>query len=221
MLEIKKSISMINNINYHLDYSRKNDQHIKSFSNKPNVVPYRVYKHPLNKQISQKEVMSLVKPFIHINTLAQILYEVFHNQTLTALVPILFVFQPNAINGISTPGAYSIDFYNDYFVYLKDINIQEFKAGIGEQKGPLAIGYLINKNESIQHSKEFMYQTLQKQTIECVIGLQNQLHLHGELEDQIQVSFNFNKIMLPLIVLQWMKQTVLHERSNKKDSWYR
>ena len=37
MLEIKKSINMINNINYHLDYCRKNDQHIKSFSNKPNV----------------------------------------------------------------------------------------------------------------------------------------------------------------------------------------
>lgn len=61
-----------------------------------------------------------------------------------------------------------------------------------------------------------MYQKLQEQTIECILGLQKKLYLHGELEEQIQVSFNFNKIMLPLIVLQWMKQTVLHERSNKR-----
>lgn len=210
MLETKNSINMINNINYHLDHSRRNDQHIKIFSNKPNVLPYRVYKHLLNKPIPQKEVMSLVKPFIHIDTLAQILYEVFHNQTLTALVPILFVFQPNAVTGISTPGAYSIDFNNDYFIHLKDINIQEFKSGIGEQKGPLAIGYLVNKNESIQHSKEFMYQKLKEQTTECMLGLQKKLQLHGELEEQIQISFNFNKIILPLIVLQWMKQTVVN-----------
>ncbi|PEP55279.1 hypothetical protein [Bacillus pseudomycoides] len=210
MLETKNSIDMINNINYHLDLGRQNNHHLKTFSNEQDVLPYHVYKHPLNKQASQKESISLAQPFIHINTLAQILYEAFYNQTFTALAPILFVFQPNIVTGISIPGAYSIDFYNDYFVHLKDINIQEFKAGIGGKKGPIAIGYMINQSESIQHSKEFMYQKLQDQTTECMLALQKQLHIHGELEEQIQLSFDFKKIRIPLIVLQWIKQTSVH-----------
>ncbi|PDY44366.1 hypothetical protein [Bacillus pseudomycoides] len=210
MLKTKNSIDMINNINYHLDLGRKNNQRLKNSSNEQDVLPYHVYKHPLNKQASQKESISLAHPFIHINTLAQILYEAFHNQTFTAVAPILFVFQPNIVTGISTPGAYAIDFYNDYFVHLKDINIQEFKAGIGEKKGPIAIGYLINQSESIQHSKEFMYQKLQDQTTECMLALQKQLHIHGELEEQIQLSFDLKKIMIPLITLQWIKQAALH-----------
>lgn len=209
MLETKNSIDMINNINYHLDLGRHNNHYLKTFSNEHGVLPYHVYKHPLNKQASQKESMSLAQPFIHINTLAQILYEAFHDQTFTALVPILFVFQPNIVTGISNPGAYSIDLYNDYFVHLKDINIQEFTAGIGEKKGSIAIGYMINQNESIQHSKEFMHQKLQDQTTECMLALQKQLHIHGELEEQIQLSFDFKKIMIPLIILQWIKQATI------------
>ncbi|ENQ3077059.1 hypothetical protein ACEOWG_000200 [Bacillus cereus] len=210
MLETKRSANMIDNINYHLNQRKENNQYLKICSNEHEVLPYHVYKHPLNKQASQKEMISLVKPLIHMNTLAQILYEAFHNQIFTALVPILFVFESNNVTGISTPGAYSIDFYNDYFVHLKDINIQELKAGIGEQKGPVAIGYMINQNESIQHSKEFMYQKLKEQTIECMVALQKKLHIHGELEEQVQLSFDFKKIMMPLITLQWIKQTTLH-----------
>ncbi|HDX9588344.1 TPA: hypothetical protein ROX98_001289 [Bacillus pseudomycoides] len=207
MIETKRSANMIDNINYHLNQSNENNQYLKICSNEHEILPYHIYKHPLNKQASQKEMSSLVKPLIHMNTLAQILYEAFHNQTFTALVPILFVFEPNVVTGISTPGTYSIDFYHDYFVHLKDINIQELKARIGEQKGPVAIGYMINQNESIQHSKEFMYQRLKEQTTECMVALQKKLHIHGELEEQIQLSFDFKKIMLPLIVLQWIKQT--------------
>ncbi|MDP7978545.1 hypothetical protein [Bacillus multifaciens] len=207
MIETKRSANMIDNINYHLNQSNENNQYLKICSNEHEILPYHIYKHPLNKQALQKEMSSLVKPLIHINTLAQILYEAFHNQTFTALVPILFVFEPNVVTGISTPGTYSIDFYHDYFVHLKDINIQELKARIGEQKGPVAIGYMINQNESIQHSKEFMYQRLKEQTTECMLALQKKLHIHGELEEQIQLSFDFKKIMLPLIVLQWIKQT--------------
>ncbi|MBE5109159.1 hypothetical protein IGI01_29215 [Bacillus thuringiensis] len=210
MLETKNSIDMINNINYHLDLGRENNQHLQDFSNEQDVLPYHVYKQLLNKQASQKESISLAQPFIHIDTLAQILYEAFHNQTFTALVPILFVFQPNIVTGISTPGAYAIDFHNDYFIHLKAISIQEFKAGIGEKKGPIAIGYMINQSTSIHHSKEFMYPRLQDQTTECMLALQKQLHIHGELEDQIQLSFDFKKIMMPLIVLQWIKQTALY-----------
>ncbi|MGE1217258.1 hypothetical protein [Bacillus toyonensis] len=210
MLETKSSIDMINNIDYHLDLGGKNNQRLKNFSNEQDVLPYHVYKQQLNKQASQKESISLAQPFIHINTLAQILYEAFHNQIFTALAPILFVFQPNIVTGISTPGAYAIDFYNDYFVHLKDINVQVFKAGIGEEKGPIAIGYMINQSESIQHSKEFMYPKLQDQTTECMLALQKQLQIHGELEEQIQLSFDFKKIMMPLIVLQWIKQTALY-----------
>ncbi|ENQ3077258.1 hypothetical protein ACEOWG_000406 [Bacillus cereus] len=207
MIETKRSANMIDNINYHLNQSNENNQYLKICSNEHEILPYHIYKHPLNKQASQKEMSSLVKPLIHINTLTQILYEAFHNQTFTALVPILFVFEPNVVTGISTPGTYSIDFYHDYFVHLRDINIQELKARIGEQKGPVAIGYMINQNESIQHSKEFMYQRLKEQTTECMLALQKKLHIHGELEEQIQLSFDFKKIMLPLIVLQWIKQT--------------
>ncbi|PGD55766.1 hypothetical protein COM38_07275 [Bacillus toyonensis] len=210
MLETKNSIDMINNINYHLDLGRENNQHLQDFSNEQDVLPYHVYKQLLNKQASQKESISLAQPFIHIDTLAQILYEAFHNQTFTALVPILFVFQPNIVTGISTPGAYAIDFHNDHFIHLKAINIQEFKAGIGEKKGPIAIGYMINQSTSIHHSKEFMYPRLQDQTTECMLALQKQLRIHGELEDQIQLSFDFKKIMMPLIVLQWIKQTALY-----------
>ncbi|MEI3895998.1 MULTISPECIES: hypothetical protein [Bacillus] len=210
MLEIKNSIDMINNINYHLDLGGKNNQHLKNISNEQDVLPYHVYKQLLNKQASQRESISLAQPFIHIDTLAQILYEAFHNQTFTALLPILFVFQPNIVTGISTPGAYAIDFHNDHFIHLKAINIQEFKAGIGEKKGPIAIGYMINQSTSIHHSKEFMYPRLQDQTTECMLALQKQLHIHGELEDQIQLSFDFKKIMMPLIVLQWIKQTALY-----------
>ncbi len=201
---------MMDNINYHLNQRKENNQYLKICSNECEVLPYHVYKHPLNKQASQKEIVSLVKPLIHMNTLAQILYESFHNQTFTALVPILLVFQPNIVTGISTSGAYSIDFYNDYFVHLKDINIQELRAKIGKQKGPIAIGYMINQNESIQHSKEFMYQRLKEQTTECMLALQKNLHIHGELEEQVQLSFDFKKIVMPLIVLQWIKQTAFH-----------
>ncbi|SFH97255.1 MULTISPECIES: hypothetical protein [unclassified Bacillus (in: firmicutes)] len=210
MLETKRSTNMIDNINYHLNQSKGNNQYSKILSNEREVLPYHVYKQPLRKHASQKEMISLVKPFIHINTLAQILYEAFYDQTFTTLVPILFVFQPNIVTGISTPGAYSIDFYHDYFVHLKDINIQELQARIGEQKGLVAIEYMINQNESIQHSKEFMYQRLKEQTTECMLALQKKLYLHGELEEQIQLSFDFKKIRMPLIVLQWIKQTVLH-----------
>lgn len=210
MLETKNSIDMINNINYHLDLGRENNQRLQDFSNEQDVLPYHVYKQLLNKQASQKESISLAQPFIHIDTLAQILYEAFHNQTFTALVPILFVFQPNIVTGLSTPGAYAIDFHNDHFIHLKAINIQEFKTGIGEKKGPIAIGYMINQSTSIHHSKEFMYPRLQDQTTECMLALQKQLHIHGELEDQIQLSFDFKKIMMPLIVLQWIKQTALY-----------
>lgn len=171
MLETKGSIDMINNINYHLDIGGENNQRLKNFSNEQDVLPYHVYKQQLNKQASQKESISLAQPFIHINTLAQILYEAFHNQIFKALAPILFVFQPNIVTGISTPGAYAIDFYNDYFIHLKDINVQEFKAGIGEEKGPIAIGYMINQSESIQHSKEFMYLKLQDQTYRVYVSL--------------------------------------------------
>ncbi|ENQ3105642.1 hypothetical protein ACEOWJ_001625 [Bacillus cereus] len=210
MLGIKRSANMIDNINYHLNQSKKNNQYLKIYSNEYEVLPYHVYKHSLNKQAPQKEMSSLVKPLIHMNTLAQILYEAFHNQTFTALVPILFVFQPSIVTGISTPGAYSIDFCNDYFVHLKDINIQELKAKIGEQKGPVAIGYMINQSGNIQHSKEFMYQKLKEQATECMLALQKKLHIHGELEERIQLSFDFKKIMMPLIVLQWIKQTAFH-----------
>ncbi|ENQ3106519.1 hypothetical protein ACEOWJ_002550 [Bacillus cereus] len=210
MLETKRSANMMDNINYHLNQRKENNQYLKICSNECEVLPYHVYKHPLNKQASQKEIVSLVKPLIHMNTLAQILYESFHNQTFTALVPILLVFQPNIVTGISTSGAYSIDFYNDYFVHLKDINIQELRAKIGKQKGPIAIGYMINQNESIQHSKEFMYQRLKEQTTECMLALQKNLHIHGELEEQVQLSFDFKKIVMPLIVLQWIKQTAFH-----------
>ncbi|MGE7875189.1 hypothetical protein [Bacillus paramycoides] len=211
MLEKKCSTSMIDNINYHLNQSKDNNQYLKILSNEREVLPYHVYKHPLQKHASQKEIISLDKPLIHINTLAQILYEAFHNQTFKALVPILVVLQANVVTGISTPGAYSIDLYNDYFVHLKEINIQELKAEIGEQKGPLAIGYTINQNESIQHSKEFMYQRLKEQTTECMLVLQKKLHVHGELEEEIQLLFNFKKISIPLIVLQWMKQTTFQQ----------
>ncbi|MEH6892049.1 hypothetical protein V7024_20710 [Bacillus sp. JJ864] len=210
MLETKCSTNMIDNINYHLNQSKGNNQYLKILSNEREVLPYHVYKHPFRKHASQKEMISVVKSFIHINTLAQILYEAFHDQTFTALVPILFVFQPNIVTGISTPGTYSINFYHDYFVHLKDINIQELQPKIGEQKGPIAIGYMINQNESIQHSKEFMYQRLKEQTTECMLALQKKLHIHGELEEQIQLSFDFKKIMMPLIVLQWIKQTASH-----------
>lgn len=55
-----------------------------------------------------------------------------------------------------------------------------------------------------------MYPKLQDQTTECMLALQKQLHIHGELEEQIQLSFDFKKIMMPLIVLQWIKQTALY-----------
>lgn len=44
-----------------------------------------------------------------------------------------------------------------------------------------------------------------------MLGLQKKLHIHGELEEQIKLSFNFKKIMLSLNVLQWMKKTVFKQ----------
>lgn len=102
------------------------------------------------------------KPLIHLDTLAQICFRAF-SQTPDLPRPELAILDPKAVDGVSQPGRFEIDFNHNYIKKVGEIS-SDLKA---EKK--FRLGLLHEKTAS---------KVQEEQLIE---SYQNAILLHGEL----------------------------------------
>ncbi|MBG9691490.1 MULTISPECIES: hypothetical protein [Lysinibacillus] len=161
-------------------------------------IKFRIFKEtePFSEINSFEEVDV---PIIHINTLAQIMYEALKGYDYESLpiIPTIIILSGNTVWGISDEGIYLIDFYKEILFPIKYIE-EDWNAIKKESKSTLAIGYLERKN--VIKTQKF------KEVVEEIsLKMRQVIELHGELSDIItekKVGLN----ILPISSIQWIRK---------------
>lgn len=135
--------------------------------------PFDIYKDGADTLIDRKE------PIIHINTLAQMMYRAYSQESL---IPdtLLLVLDKYAIEGVGEAGLFEIDFQNNYLKKVEDLQ-GDLKEDLGEFR--LGIVYKNSLSDGIE-------------------SLRKTILLHGDLKDVLQNK----KINSKELTIQWITE---------------
>lgn len=135
--------------------------------------PFVIYKDSVaNKFLGEKE------PIIHINTLAQICYRAYSNES-SLLNPLLIIMDPYTIDGVAESGIFKMEFDNNYVRKTNDLHSVYSNFG----KKDFRLGIVYEANDS----------TIMEQFSKALL-------LHGELRDVIEKSVLNGKE----VTIQWV-----------------
>ncbi|OOL09748.1 hypothetical protein BHL37_23450 [Bacillus cereus] len=145
--------------------------------------PYKAYKEQERKGLNEGSI----SPVIHINTLAQILYESFRklDKKNSLIKPIILINDSSAVTGVQKSGAYFINLEQDELIKIDD-NVKNMHNK-DDLFTRLAIGYTFFLEKFKKTNKDaFTNQIIQELTF-MIHQIQNMLVIHGELTDVIKV----------------------------------
>ncbi|AST93579.1 hypothetical protein BC6307_21065 [Sutcliffiella cohnii] len=167
----------------------------------------------INFQLFKKNQLSKKKetankenlPIIHLNTLAQIIYEALkeYDSEDIPIIPTIIVIRENTVSGINNKGIYLIDFIKEILIPLNNIVEDDWNALKKESLSSLAIGYLIREEDN----KQFKMNKIKDNAQEMILKMSKFIDLHGELKD-IVIEKQLGDYKLPISFFQWI--------SNKK-----
>lgn len=200
MDQMKKTINEGSNEVFHEENEQTNT--INNINPLRESVKYYIYK----KESFLEKHQDMELPFMHLNVLAQMLYEAFHDRSLTKVKPVVLIFKEHIVEGLISPGAYFIDFENDCFIKAESIDIQELKEEFKDREDVLAIGYisLEGDNQSLRDINQL--EDLAVISEELIDRLKEVLYIHGELKDDISSFIDLKKSKVPLLEVQWLKR---------------
>ncbi|MET3574187.1 hypothetical protein ACFFIY_11965 [Bhargavaea ullalensis] len=160
-------------------------------------VPFRIFR----KDGNVRDLPS-AEPMIHLNTLAQMLYEAFHHRMPvgTELEPIVVLFGSRPVDGLPGPGVYLADFNNELFrlVDPDDPLTLLGESGLSEPKSPMAIAYRKTGNTDEAAGD------LPEKGRALARSFSSILELHGNLSDSVQLARELSG--QPLILMQWITE---------------
>ncbi|PED69535.1 hypothetical protein CN680_21995 [Bacillus pseudomycoides] len=138
---------------------------------------------------------------VHINILAQLLYEAFKEIDLTnsPVVPVLIISNPVAVQSIYVPGIYTMNFVCDEFMYICDVD------RLQNEVATLAIGY------TIQHSRleRLLDEEVEKVLLYMIKRINKFLDIHGELTCSFEIAVKedvllYENNLSPVFLCQWI-----------------
>ncbi|PHD16506.1 hypothetical protein COF46_13040 [Bacillus pseudomycoides] len=131
---------------------------------------------------------------VHINILAQLLYEAFKEIDLTnsPVVPVLIISNPVAVQSIYVPGIYTMNFVCDVDRLQNEV-------------ATLAIGY------TIQHSRleRLLDKEVEKMLLYMIKRIKKFLDIHGELTCSFEIAVKedvllYENNLSPVFLCQWI-----------------
>ncbi|WP_243525042.1 hypothetical protein [Bacillus pseudomycoides] len=138
---------------------------------------------------------------VHINILAQLLYEAFKEIDLTnaPVVPVLIISNPVAVQNIHVPGIYTMNFVYDEFMYICDAD------RLQNEVATLAIGY------TIKHSRleQLLDKEVEKVLLHMIKSIKKFLDIHGELTCYFEITVKeagllYENNLSPVFLCQWI-----------------
>ncbi|MFJ7941151.1 hypothetical protein ACIQYG_22055 [Peribacillus sp. NPDC096622] len=185
---------------------RESELKFEAFSMMKNDYLYfEIFKYSnLNHQKKTFERHNYV-PIVHLNTLAQMLYEAFkENESLDSfLAPVVIVLKKNVVEGIKNEGIYLFNLKNEAFVPIKNIDLSGTMPLLKKSQYNLAVGYVL----TLEAIEKYDYKTLnvmfKKESEAMMIKLKKILELHGELECIVETSLDSSDF--PSSYIQWIK----------------
>ncbi|PEI39559.1 hypothetical protein [Bacillus pseudomycoides] len=138
---------------------------------------------------------------VHINILAQLLYEAFKEIDLTnsPVVPVLIISNPVAVQSIYVPGIYTMNFVYDEFMYICHVD------RLQNEVATLAIGY------TIQHSRleRLLDKEVEKMLLYMIKRIKKFLDIHGELTCSFEIAVKedvllYENNLSPVFLCQWI-----------------
>ncbi|KZE37485.1 hypothetical protein AV656_13050 [Bhargavaea cecembensis] len=163
------------------------------------LVPFRIFRSDRTPAAHESN-----EPMLHVNTLAQMLYEAFRRKEEAAreLTPGVILFREGVVEGLPGPGVYVPDFRKDAFRLTDRIDIRQIRHQLGPSglKTPLAVGYFQNGIHPDQETDR-----LRGMSLELAHGLSSVLSLHGNLTDYPETA-GPDHPDLPLLSIQWIAE---------------
>ncbi|MGE7635982.1 hypothetical protein ACQKMZ_28130 [Bacillus paramycoides] len=144
---------------------------------------YTIYKEREKDRLAKEKK----PPLIHINTLAQILYESFHDldKKNSLIRPVIVISDISTVTGVKDSGTYFINLEHDELVKISDYaDIPTIKDKVSPR---LAIGYMLVLEELKNLGKDTFTSQLVKDLQFMVQSIQHMLAIHGELIDVIKI----------------------------------
>ncbi|WP_424237456.1 hypothetical protein [Bhargavaea ginsengi] len=164
----------------------------------PWLIPFRIFRSDQASAAHDSEI-----PLLHVNTLAQMLYEAFRlKDPAHALTPGVILFREGVVEGLPGPGVYIPDFRQDAFRLTDRIDVRRIRHQLGPSglKAPLAVGYFQNGS----HPEEETVR-LRGKSADLARGLSAVLSLHGNLTDYLDAAGPEHPD-LPLLSIQWIAE---------------
>ncbi|MEN1936715.1 hypothetical protein AAIE21_14225 [Paenibacillus sp. 102] len=138
---------------------------------------------------------------IHINILAQLLYEAFKEIDLTnsPVVPVLIISNPVAVQNIHVPGIYTMNFVCDELKYICDVD------RLQNEDATLAIGYTIQRSSL----EQLLDKEVEKVLLYMIKRIKRFLDVHGELTCYFEVAVKedgllYENNLSPVFLCQWI-----------------
>ncbi|SIT87201.1 hypothetical protein [Edaphobacillus lindanitolerans] len=160
-------------------------------------IPFRIFRKDGNVQD-----LPTSEPMIHLNILAQMLYEAFHHRMPVEpeLEPIVVLFDDRPVDGLPGPGVYLADFSNELFRSADpdDPLILLEESGLSEPKSPMAIAYRKSENAGGDPGD------LPEKSRALARSFSSILELHGNLSDSVQLVPELSG--QPLVLMQWITE---------------
>lgn len=163
------------------------------------LIPFRIFRSDQASATHDSE-----EPMLHVNTLAQILYEAFRRKEVEfcELTPGVILFRESVVEGLPGPGVYVPDFRHDAFRLTDRIDVRRIRHQRGPSglKAPLAIGYFQNGSHPEEETAR-----LRRKSVDLAHGLSAVLSLHGSLTDYLDAA-GPDHPDLPLLSIQWIAE---------------
>lgn len=163
------------------------------------LVPFRIFRSDRSPAAQDSN-----EPMLHVNTLAQMLYEAFHRkeEAVRELIPGVILFREGVVEGLPGPGVYVPDFRQDAFRLTDRMDVRSIRHQLGATglKTPLAVGYFLKGADRGEETPR-----LRRMSLELAHGLSSVLSLHGNLTDYPETA-GPDHPDLPLLSIQWIAE---------------
>ena len=138
---------------------------------------------------------------VHINILAQLLYEAFKEIDLknSPVVPVLIISNPVAVQNIHVPGIYTMNFVCDELIYICDVDCLQ------NEIATLAIGYTIQRSRL----ERLLDKEVEKVLLYMIKRVKKFLDIHGELTCYFEIAVKedillYENNLSPVFLCQWI-----------------
>ncbi|MGM9922283.1 MAG: hypothetical protein ACI33O_13600 [Bhargavaea sp.] len=165
----------------------------------PGLIPFRIFRSDHTPDPHES-----FQPMLHMNTLAQMLYEAFSRKEgeSRGLLTGVILFREGVVEGLPGPGVYVPDFRQDAFRLTDRIDVRRIRHHLGPTglKTPLAVGYFLKGTYPEEETGR-----LRKMSMDLAHGLSSVLSLHGNLTDYPETA-GPDHPDLPLLSIQWIAE---------------